>query len=43
MRNLTRLMLLYDATDIAFSLLTILSVVVQVPHGCSPDDIWLFS
>jgi hypothetical protein len=41
-RNLTRLMLLYNATDIAFPLLTTPSVLTQVPHDRSLDDIELF-
>ena len=41
--ELTRLVLQYDATYITFSLLTILSVLVQVPHDHILDDTVLFS
>ena len=43
MRNLTRRMLLYDVTYITFSFLTMLSVLVQVPHDHIPDDTELSS
>jgi len=40
--NLTRLMLLYNATDIAFPLLTTPSYSHRCPHDRSLDDIELF-
>jgi hypothetical protein len=43
MRNLMCRMLLYDVTYITFSFLTILSVLIQVPHDHILDDTELFS